>query len=97
MTLLSRAYKLLVVTLIISGGDVTILVFGDPGAVSRDDTMLVVKVYCKIETSPWALTLTESVPEAFELPASDWPEIFFFFWKWFGKLVSARGLVSILQ
>ena len=51
MTLLSRAYKLLVVTLIISGGDVTIL--GDPGAVSRDDTMFVVKVYCKIETSPW--------------------------------------------
>ena len=29
--------------------------------------MSVVKVY-------WALTLTEPVPEAFELPASDWPE-----------------------
>jgi len=39
--------------------------------------MFVVKVYCKIETSPWALTLTEPVPEAFELPASDWPEKFF--------------------
>ena len=26
--------------------------------------MFVVKVYCKIETSPWALTLTEPVPEA---------------------------------
>ena len=39
------------------------------------DTTFVVKVYCKIETSPyWALTLTEPVPEAFELPASDWPE-----------------------
>ena len=36
--------------------------------------MFVVKVYCKIETSPWALTLSEPVPEAFELPASDWPE-----------------------
>ena len=36
--------------------------------------MSVVKVYCKIETRPWALTLTEPVPEAFELPASDWPE-----------------------
>ena len=48
-----------------------------PGAVSRVDKMFVVKVYCKIETSPWALTLTEPVPEAFELPASDWPEIFF--------------------
>ena len=36
--------------------------------------MSVVKVYCKIETSPWALTLTETVPEAFELPASDWSQ-----------------------
>ena len=53
------------------------LILGDPGAVSRDDTMFVVKVYCKIETSPWALTLTEPVPEAFGLPASDWPEKFF--------------------
>ena len=33
--------------------------------------MFVVKVYCKIETSPWALTFTEPVPEAFESPASD--------------------------
>ena len=38
---------------------------------SRDDRMFVVKVYYKIERSPWALTLTEPVPEAFELPASD--------------------------
>ena len=36
--------------------------------------MSVVKVYSKIEMSPWALTLTEPVPEAFELPTSDWPE-----------------------
>ena len=36
--------------------------------------MSVVKVYYKIVTSPWALTLTEPVPEAFKLPASDWPE-----------------------
>ena len=36
--------------------------------------MFVVKVYCKIEMSPWALTLTKPIPEAFELPASDWPE-----------------------
>ena len=53
-------------------------ILGDPGAVSRVDKMFVVKVYCMIlrmiETSPWALTLTEPVPEAFELPASDWPE-----------------------
>ena len=54
-----------------------ILILGDPGAVSRVDKMFVVKVFCKIETSPWALTLTEPVPEAFELPASDWPEKFF--------------------
>ena len=39
-----------------------------------------VKVYCKIETSHWKLTLTEPVPEAFELPACDWPE-FFLFWS----------------
>ena len=50
----------------------TLLILGDPGAVSRVDKMFVVKVFCK--TSPWALTLTEPVPEAFELPASDWPE-----------------------
>ena len=29
-------------------------ILGDPGAVSRVDKMSVVKVYCKIETSPWA-------------------------------------------
>ena len=39
--------------------------------------MSVLKVYCKIETSPWAITLTEPVPEAFELPASDWPQKIF--------------------
>lgn len=43
----------------------------DPGAASRDNRMSVVKVYYKIKKSPWALTLTEPVPEAFELPASD--------------------------
>ena len=48
------------------------LILGDPGAVSRVDKMSVLKVYCKIEKSPWALTLAEPVPEAFELPASDW-------------------------
>ena len=36
--------------------------------------MFVVKVYCKIDMSPWALTLTKPIPEAFELPSSDWPE-----------------------
>ena len=28
--------------------------------------------------SPWALTLTERVPEEFEIPPSDWPEKLFF-------------------
>ena len=27
--------------------------------------------------SPWALTLIERVPEAFEIPPSDWPDNFF--------------------
>ena len=36
--------------------------------------MFAVKVYYKNEKSPWALTLAEPVPEAFELPASDWPQ-----------------------
>ena len=36
--------------------------------------MSVVKVYYKIERSPWALTLTEPNPEALKLPASDWQE-----------------------
>ena len=49
-------------------------ILGDPGAVSRVNKMSVVKVYCKIETSPWTITHTEPVPEAVELPASDWPE-----------------------
>ena len=39
--------------------------------------MLVVKVHCQIETSPSELTLTQLDPEAFKLPASDWPEKFF--------------------
>ena len=34
------------------------IILGDPGAVSRIDKMFAVKVFCKIETSPWALTLT---------------------------------------
>ena len=49
-------------------------ILGAPVAASRVDKMSVVKVYSKIETNPWALTLTKPVPQAFELPASDWPE-----------------------
>ena len=54
----------------------------DPGAASQDNRMFVVKVYYSFIRSRRALghllLLTlESVPETFELPASDWPEIFF--------------------
>ena len=52
-------------------------ILGDPAAVNRVDKMSMVKVYCKIETSPWAITLTEPVPDTFDLPASDWAENFF--------------------
>ena len=73
-----KSYFLMVSSLILLRSlRVYILILGDPGAVSRVDKMFVVKVFCKIETNPWALTLTEPVPEAFELPASDWPEKFF--------------------
>ena len=56
---------------------ILVSILGDPGAVSWVDKMFVVRVYRKIETSPWAPNLIEPVPEAFELPASDWPKIFF--------------------
>ena len=52
-------------------------ILGDPGAVSRVDKMFVVKVCCKIETSPWTLTPIEPVSETFEWPASDWKEKIF--------------------
>ena len=38
---------------------------------------MVVKVYSKIETSPWAFTLTEPVTEAFELLLLIGQKIFF--------------------
>ena len=66
-------------------------ILGDPGAVSWVNKMFVVKVYCKIETSPWALHLIEPVPEAFELPASDWPKLFFS-----GESVNRSGLVTLV-
>ena len=58
-------------------------ILGDPGAVSRVAGIFVgesrtwAKVYCKNETNPWAITLTEPVPEAFEIPAFDWVEKYF--------------------
>ena len=62
-------------------------ILGDQEAASRDYRKFVVKVYYKIENSPWALTLTEPVSEAFELPTSDWPDKIFF-WQMRGSQVT---------
>ena len=56
-----------------------VLILGDPGAVSRVDKMFVVKVYCKIETSPWALTLTEPGARFSKLPVITGPVKLFCF------------------
>ena len=42
-------------------------ILGDPGAVSRVDKMSVVKVYCKIATSPWALRVLSIMPKIPEI------------------------------
>ena len=57
--------------------DTKIPILGDPGATSRDDGILMGESLQQERESPWALTLTERVPEAFEIPPSDWPEKFF--------------------
>jgi len=49
----------------------------DPGAASRDDGIFMGESLQQERESPWALTLTERVPEAFEIPPSHWPEKFF--------------------
>jgi len=49
-------------------------ILGDPGASSRDDGIFMGESLQQERESPWALTLTERVPEAFEIPLSDWPE-----------------------
>ena len=51
-------------------------ILGDPGAASRDDGILIFMAESlqQERESPWALALTERVPEAFEIPPSDWPE-----------------------
>ena len=53
-------------------------ILGDPGAASRDDGIFMGESLQQERESPWALTLTERVPEAFEIPPSDWPEKYFF-------------------
>ena len=52
-------------------------ILGDPGAASRDDRIFMGESLQQERESPWALTLTEQVPEAFEIPPSDWPEKYF--------------------
>ena len=52
-------------------------ILGDPGAASRDDWIFMGESLQQERESPWALTHTERVPEAFEIPPSDWPEKFF--------------------
>ena len=52
-------------------------ILGDPGAASRDDGVFMGESLQQERECPWALTLTKRVPEAFEIPPSDWPEKFF--------------------
>ena len=53
------------------------LILGDPAAASRDDGIFMGESLQQERESPWALTLTERVSEAFEIPPSDWPEKYF--------------------
>ena len=46
-------------------------ILGDPGAASRDDGIFMGESLQQERESPWALTFTERVPEAFEIPPSD--------------------------
>ena len=43
-------------------------ILGDPGAASWDDGIFMGESLQQERESPWALTLTERVPEAFEIP-----------------------------
>ena len=43
----------------------------DPGAACRDDGIFMGESLQQERESPWALTLTERVPEAFEILPSD--------------------------
>jgi len=52
-------------------------ILGDPGAASRDDGIFMAESLQQERESPWALTLTERVPEAFEFSPSDWPQKYF--------------------
>ena len=51
-------------------------ILGDPGAASWGDEILTGESLQQKRESPWPLTLTERVPEAFEIPLADWLERF---------------------
>ena len=46
-------------------------ILGDPGAASREDGIFMGESLQQERESPWALTLTGRIPEAFEIPPSD--------------------------
>ena len=46
-----------------------------PEAVSRVEGIFVGKSLLQERKSPWAITLTEPVPEAFEFPTFDWQSL----------------------
>ena len=46
-------------------------ILGDPGAASRDDGIFMGESLQQERECPRALTLSERVPEAFEIPPSD--------------------------
>ena len=49
-----------------------------PRAASWDDGIFMGESLQQEQESPWALTLTDPVPEVFEFSPSDWPEKKFF-------------------
>ena len=51
-------------------------ILGDPGAARWDDGIFTGESLQQGRESPREFTLTERVPEAFEIPLADWPESF---------------------
>jgi len=51
-------------------------ILGDPGGASWGDGIFRGESLQQERESPWAFTLSERVPEAFEIPPSDWVENF---------------------
>ena len=52
-----------------------VTILGDPGTASRDDGIFMGESLQRERESPWVLTLTDPVPEAFEFSPSDWRPI----------------------